>query len=151
MSIIIIADTSCLILLDNIGEIDLLQKLFKEVTITSIVADEFGKPIPDWMKIKDAVNQKYFEIILASLDKGEASSIALAVEQEGSLLILDDQKARKFAAEMGLKYTGTLALIIEAKFRGYISLVKPIIDKIKDTNFRMSPELEKKILELADE
>jgi predicted nucleic acid-binding protein len=38
----IIADTSCLILLDNIGELDLLHKLYGTIITTSAVKSEFG-------------------------------------------------------------------------------------------------------------
>lgn len=75
----------------------------------------------------------------------------MAVEQADSLLILDDYKARKLAEELKLKYTGTIALLVEAKLKGYINSVHPIIDKIRKTNFRLSSELEKKILQSAGE
>lgn len=147
----IIADSSCLILLDKIEELDLLKKLFGKVIITSIIAEEFGSPLPEWILIKDAQNRNYQNILELSVDKGEASTIALAVEQSDCLLILDDQKARKLAAELNLKYTGTIALLVEAKSKGYKTSVLPIINKIRKTNFRLTPELEKKILESAGE
>ena len=147
----IIADSSCLILLDKIKELELLKMLFGKVIITSIIAEEFGVPLPEWILIKDAENKNYQNILELSVDKGEASAIALAVEQLDCLLILDDQKARKLAAELKLKYTGTVALLVEAKLKGYITSVQPIINKIRKTNFRLTPELEKKILSSAGE
>jgi predicted nucleic acid-binding protein len=147
----IIADSSCLILLDKIEELELLKHLFGKVIITSIIAEEFGVALPDWILIKDAENKNYQNILELSLDKGEASAIALAVEQTDCLLILDDQKARKLAAELKLKYTGTIALLVEAKLKGYIKSVHPILNKIRKTNFHLTPELEKKILKSAGE
>jgi predicted nucleic acid-binding protein len=147
----IIADSSCIILLDKIEELALLKKLFGEVIITSTIAEEFGSPLPDWILIKDAENKKYQSILELSVDKGEASAIALAVEQTDSLLILDDQKARKLAAELKLKYTGTLALLVEAKLKGHLTSLRPIINKIRKTNFHLTPELEKKIIKSAGE
>ena len=147
----IIADSSCLILLDKIEELDLLKKLFGKVIVTSIIAEEFGNPLPEWILIKDAKNINYQNILELSVDRGEASAIALAVEQSDCLLILDDQKARKLAAELNLKYTGTIALLVEAKSKGYITSVRPIINKIRKTNFHLTPELEKKILKSAGE
>jgi predicted nucleic acid-binding protein len=98
----IIADSSCLILLDKIDELELLKLLFGKVIITSIIANEFGAPLPDWILVKDAENKKYQSILELSVDKGEASAIALAVEQTDCLLILDDQKARRLVAELKL-------------------------------------------------
>ena len=147
----IIADSSCLILLDKIEELELLKKLFGKVIITSIIAEEFGNPLPEWISIKNAENKNYQNILELSVDRGEASAIALAVEQSDCLLILDDQKARRLAAELNLKYTGTIALLVEAKSKGYITSVRPIINKIRKTNFHLTPELEKKILKSAGE
>jgi predicted nucleic acid-binding protein len=147
----IIADSSCLILLDKIEELELLKKLFGKVIITSIIAEEFGTPLPEWISIKNAENKNYQNILELSVDRGEASAIALAVEQSDCLLILDDQKARRLAAELNLKYTGTIALLVEAKLKGYIISVRPIINKIRKTNFHLTPQLEKKILKSAGE
>lgn len=147
----IIADSSCLILLDKIEELDLLKNLFGKVIVTSIIAEEFGIPLPEWISIKDADNKNYQNILELTVDRGEASAIALAVELIDSLLILDDQKARKLAEELKLKYTGTIALLVEAKLKGYIPSVRPLIDKIRKTNFRISLDLEKKILKSTGE
>lgn len=57
MQEIIIADTSCLILLYKIHEFDLLQKLFGHIFITSQIEKEFGLKLPEWVVIKDASNQ----------------------------------------------------------------------------------------------
>ena len=66
----IISDTSCLILLDNIGELSILNKLFGNITTTSEVAGEFGWLLPPWIEIKEPSNKNYQSIIEASLDKG---------------------------------------------------------------------------------
>jgi predicted nucleic acid-binding protein len=104
---IVIADTSCFILLDKISELDLLQKVFRTVTTTKEIANEFNKPLPSWVSIKAAANHRYTELLEIEIDKGEASAIALALETDDSLLILDDQKARKLAEKLRLNYTGT--------------------------------------------
>lgn len=67
------------------------------------------------------------------------------------MLILDDLKGRKYATELGLKITGAFGLIIEAKNSGLIDKVKPILESIKNTNFRLSAELEEKVLKMAGE
>ncbi len=47
---IVIADTTCFILLDKIGELNLLKSLFGQVTTT--IAQEFGSPLPEWVIVK---------------------------------------------------------------------------------------------------
>ena len=138
----IISDTSCLILLDKIGELEILHKLFGTIIITSEVAEEFDQMLPAWFEIKQPTDKNYQAIIEFSIDKGEASAIALAVEMVDCLLIIDDLKGRKFAEGLGINIIGTLGIIMDAKLAGIILSVDTILAKIKQTNFRLSPELE---------
>lgn len=147
----IISDTSCLILLDKIGELQLLNSLFGKIIITKEIADEFEKDLPDWFEIQSPANKTYQKILEASLDKGEASAIAFAIENNDCLLIIDDLKGRKYASKLGLKITGTLSVLVDAKLMGYIKSVKPLLEKIKNTNFRLTDDLERKTLTKSGE
>ncbi len=147
----IISDTSCLILLEKIGELDLLHKLFGTVTTTSKVEEEFGSPLPIWFNIENAKDKNYQLIIEASVDEGEASAIALAIELHDCLLIIDDLKGRKLAQQLGIAIIGTIGIIVDAKLAGIIPSIKPILAKIKQTNFRISESLELLILKKAEE
>lgn len=66
-------------------------------------------------------------------------------------MIIDDYKGRKYAEQLGIKITGTLGVIIDAKLSGLIDSVKPMLDKIKKTDFRLTAALEKKTLEKSNE
>ena len=147
----IISDTSCLILPEKIGELDLLHEVFGEILVTQDIADEYGSILPNWISIQNPINKKYQEILEASIDKGEAIAIALAVEFVDCLLIIDDLKGRNLAETLGIKITGTFGLILEAKLSGKISSVKSLLEKIKQTDFHFSAEIEKKILAKANE
>ena len=151
MQATIISDTSCLIILHKIGELTLLQKIFGKIFTTQIVADEFGELIPDWIIIQNPKDKKNQMILEASLDKGEASAIALALELSDCLLIIDELKGRKLAKQLGLSITGTLGVLAEAKISGEILLLKPLLDKIKQTDFRLSEEIEHAILKAVGE
>lgn len=137
----IISDTSCFIILSNIDALDLLQKVYHNIITTKEVADEFGTPLPNWVEIKMAINQQYQHALELHVDKGEASAIALAVEIPDSIIILDDYRARKVAENLGLEITGTIGVIIAAKLKGIIRSVVPFLEKMKQTNFRLSEEL----------
>lgn len=148
---IIISDASCLILLEKINELELIHKLFGIITTTPEVAAEFGLPLPSWIEIEIPFNKNYQLIIETSLDIGEASAIALAVDFEDCLLIVDDLKARKFAQKLGLPIVGTIGTIVDAKLSGIIPSVKPLLEKIKQTNFRITQRIENLILNKAGE
>jgi predicted nucleic acid-binding protein len=151
MQKIIISDTSCLIQFELIGELNLLKRLFGSVTITPEIAEEFHSPIPDWIIIEAVKNTTYQKILETSVDIGEASAIALAIEHSDCLLTLDDWKGRKLAEKLGLTITGTLGILINAKLNGLIATVKPYLAKMKQTGFRLAIDLEKQVLQKSGE
>jgi predicted nucleic acid-binding protein len=137
----VIADASVFILFDKIDRLDILKGVYQSVITTPEIANEYNKPLPDWITIESVKDLKYQTFIQTQIDKGEASAISLAIEKGDSLLILDDLKARKLAKRLGLKFTGTLGVINKAKGLGYINKIKPLIDKLKATDFRISDKI----------
>lgn len=143
----IIADASCLIVLQNIRELSLLQKLFGEVLITEEVEKEFDLNLPEWIKVKAVQNEAQKNSLSLILDRGEASSIALCLETDDSLLIIDEKKGRRIAQELKIKITGTLGVILRAKEKGLIDSIEDLLEKLDKAEFRISPNLKAKILE----
>ncbi|MBS1946828.1 MAG: DUF3368 domain-containing protein [Bacteroidetes bacterium] len=148
---IIIADTSCLIILTNIGELELLHKLYGRITTTLDIATEYGDRLPEWIEIVNATDKSKQQLLELQIDKGESSALALALEILDSIIILDDNKARRTAHQLGLTYTGTIGVIVKAKLQGIVPSIKPILSKIKQTNFRLSAETELQALKQAGE
>ena len=91
---VIIADASCLILLEKIGALDLLPQLFGCTTVMDIVAEEYGLPLPEWVAVQVAQDARQLQRLALTLDLGEASAIALALEQVECLLIMDERRGR---------------------------------------------------------
>jgi predicted nucleic acid-binding protein len=146
MQAIIISDTSCLILLEKIGELSLLQTVFGKIVTTQFIADEFGEMLPSWITVQNPTNKGRQVALETTLDKGEASAIALALETNNALLIIDESKGRKVAKQLGLAITGTLGVLAQAKINGHIQLLKPLLEKIQQTNFRISEQLVREVL-----
>lgn len=148
---IIVSDTSCLILLDKIDRVELLKSIFGNITITQIVANEFGKVIPDFIHIENPKDIIYQKILESYLDPGEASAIALVLEKDDCLLIIDEHKGRREAKHLRLNYTGTMGLFIVAKEKGIINSVTEIMNEIRKTDFRISNALIKEVLKRSGE
>lgn len=148
---IVISDTSSLILFHKIGELNLLRKVYDDITTTPEVADEFIEKLTDWIKIKIVNDKKYQESLETQVDLGEASAIALAKEMDEPLLLLDYLKARKLAIKLNLKFTETLGVINKAKQIGVIDKVKPYIEKLLSTNFRISENIINELLRINNE
>lgn len=64
---------------------------------------------------------------------------------------MDDIKERKAAKELGIPVTRSLGVLVTAKEKGYVRAVKPVIEKIRKTNFRVSEELIERVLKKANE
>lgn len=148
---IVISDTSILVLFDKIENFDLLEKVYGELYTTPEIAKEFGDLLPEWIKIQSVNDKRYQEFLETQVDLGEASAIALAKEFGDVLLLLDDLKARKLASSLNIKFTGTLGIITKAKQLSIIDKVKPLIDKLLSTNFRISKKIIDEILKINNE
>ncbi|HLO46728.1 MAG TPA: DUF3368 domain-containing protein [Leadbetterella sp.] len=148
---IVISDTSCLILFQKINHLEILLKVYQTVITTPQIAAEFNETLPSWIKIVSVKDQKYLDFLSTQVDIGEASAIALAKELDDPLVILDEQKGRKLAKKLGLKVTGSLGVIHKAKELGVIAAIKPILDKIAETNFRISDKILAELLLLNNE
>ena len=77
----------------------------------------------------------------ATLGRGESEAIALAKEVKADLVILDDEKARKAAISEGLRITGLLAFLVQAKEKDIIKRVKPLMDNLRQRGFFISEDL----------
>jgi predicted nucleic acid-binding protein len=131
--------------------LEILHSSYASIVTTKEVSDEFGEELPGWIFIHAVNNKEVQRKLELQLDKGEASAIALALETRDCSIILDDMKARKVAEKLGLEITGTLGVIVKAKKEGIIPSVKPFLAKLKETNFRLSADLEITFLSEAGE
>jgi predicted nucleic acid-binding protein len=143
---LVITDTSCLILLDTIHQLELLPQLFDMVITTPEVAAEYGRALPEWLKLHIVRNLSLQQDFAAMVDAGEASAIALAREIESDYIVIDDLQARKLAIKLGLTVIGTLGILLKAKQSGLIPLLKPVLEQIKQTDFRVTSTLIEKVL-----
>jgi predicted nucleic acid-binding protein len=131
--------------------LEILQKVYENVITTPEVVQEFLEILPDWIIIKEVQDKKYQEFLETEVDYGEASAIALAKELDNPLLLLDDLKARKLALKLKLKFTGTLGVITKAKQIGVINAVKPLIESLLLTDFRISENVIDELLKFNNE
>lgn len=143
----IISDTSCLIALSKVGLLYILQKIYQEIIITSEVKEEFGETLPDWIKVTKVENIDRLTELEKTLDKGEASSVALALEFENSTLIIDEIKGRKFAAAYNIEIIGTIGILLIAHKKGVVKDVLSIILKLVNKGFRLSDKIIDQLIE----
>ncbi len=160
---IIVSDTSPVVNLYVIGQIEILETLYTEIIIPEAVYEEIvisghGKPGSkeldniNWIKTRKVKDRNLVKALSRELDKGEAESIALAVESKADLLLLDEKIGRKIASRFSLNYIGLLGVIIMGKQKGIIDKVEPLLEKlILEAGFWIDPDLFNYILTTAGE
>jgi predicted nucleic acid-binding protein len=152
MNKVIISDASCLIALDEIGQIEILKSAFPQIVTTKEVSAEFGKELPTWISVKTLQNSAKRNELELVLDAGEASAIALALENpKQSILIIDEKKGRKIAKQYNLEIIGTLRVLLLAKQNGVIPSVKNLVAELTRKRFRFTNAVVNQILEEANE
>ncbi len=134
---VIIADSSPLIALALIEQLELLPQLYHRVLIPPAVWDEVterGIGLPgaqavsqcSWLEIQPPESAK-LEVLRILVDRGEAEALALAQTWPDSIVLLDDAQARRVAERFNIPRIGTLGILRRAKKAGQLSEIKPYI------------------------
>ncbi len=158
---LVIANTSPLLYLRQVGRLELLRALYGVITVPPAVRAELeagakaGILVPDiatlpWIEEK-AVQSRALIPAIVDLGSGEAEVIALGLEHPGSLLILDDLLARRVAALNHLLFTGTLGVLIKAKQAGHLESVRPVIESLRAAGHWLGDALVATVLVQAGE
>lgn len=92
-----------------------------------------------------------FQLLRAQLDPGEAAAIWLAAERRATLVLTDDRPARLAAEQLGIAVRGTLGVLVEAKRRGEIPELAPVVAELRSQGVWLSERLVKRILAEAGE
>ncbi len=138
----------------------IIKLLFGEAVYRELV--DIEPPVPgtrevqsaSWLKVKQVFNREVVERLQGerSLDPGESEAIALALEINADLLLIDERRGRAEATRLGLRITGLLGILVEAKHQNLIVAVKPLMDALIATSeFRVSLALYNQILEMMHE
>lgn len=161
-NIIVVSDTTAITHLARIGALTLIRQLYLTVYIPEAVyreLTEHGEEVPGakevcsnpWLKVKSVQNTERVEAHSAVLDPGESEAIALAQEINADLLIIDEKTGRAYAKSLGIEITGMIGILMIAKERKLITAIKPYLDRLIATRFKLGMGLYNQALELAGE
>jgi len=140
---VVVADTSPILYLHLIGEIDVLPALFGEIHLPTAVYNELCHPAAPaalrvWALTAPAAGLADPETAL--LDDGERAAIALAELIHADLVLMDERKGVRVSLQKGFEGTGTLGILDLAARRGLIDLAE-CFERLKATNFRYRPAM----------
>jgi predicted nucleic acid-binding protein len=156
-----ICNTSPLLYLHMVGQLELLPQLYGQVLIPPAVQAELeagaqrGVSVPvvealSWLQVTPLASHALLPLA-TDLGRGEAEVIGLGLEGPNCRLILDDELARRIARLNGLRFTGTMGVILRAKQRGLLDAVKPVVLALRNAGLWLSDSLVAEVLRQAGE
>lgn len=130
---IVVSNTSPLTNLAAIGQFHLLKTVYERLSIPQAVWTELNANAVEWpgsaltnragwIEIHPVENQALVKTLQRDLDRGEAEAIALALEMKADILLIDEKEGRRAAERLGLRVTGVVGLLVEAKMRSTLKL-----------------------------
>ncbi len=157
----IICNTSPLQYLHQLELLEVLHEVCGVIVVPTAVVNELqvgrenGVDVPnpelfDWMEIQTPNSTAVLPLV-SDLGKGETEVLALALELANSTVILDDKLARQVASSLKIPLTGTLGILIQAKSKGILTVVKPIIERLDNLGFRVSLRTKNAVLKIVGE
>jgi predicted nucleic acid-binding protein len=132
---VIVADTTPIRYLVEIGQLDVLPQLFGTIFIPSVVYGELqhpGAPLqvrntlkspPGWLKVMTTATS--VDPALLALDEGEQAALMLGLELHADLILIDERKGAAVARQKGFEITGTLGILVLAARRELIGWTRP--------------------------
>jgi predicted nucleic acid-binding protein len=161
MARFVAADASPLIGLATAGVLPVLRELFGTVMITRLVKDEItGDPRrPGAQELDAAMRDGWIRVApappetwrIGGVDAGEASTIALAAEHDGALVLMDDALGRAQAAALGLELLDVAGVLLAAKRARLIGAVKPLVARLARRGFTIPEDARLALLRDAGE
>ena len=164
MTPVVVADTGPLIALARIGRLDLLRRLYGRVVVPPAVHTELaidsnrpgakvlaGVFAAGWIAVETAMDASVRVELDQLLGPGEAEAIALAGQEDTRFLLIDDARGRRTARARGIPVVGVVGVLLVAKSRGELAAFGPVLDRLSDAGYRLSPRLVAATLDRADE
>lgn len=154
----VVSNTGPLIALAQIGQFNLLQALFEQVVIPPAVRAEIQDDVSraaltaaEWLVVSPPADLLAVQLLLEELDAGESEALILAKEKSAKLLLIDERAAARKARTLGLSVIGTLGILLLGQKAGYLTTLKPHLEHLQQTGFRMSTSLYTQVLLAAGE
>ena len=157
----LVLNASPLTALGKLSALSLLERLCSDLVIPEGVVRELGEgshadPARIWVDGAGARAVWRLEKIPPTvsswdLGQGETEVISWAYLNPGYEAIVDDRAARNCALSLGIPVRGTIGILILAKKEGVLPQVKPLLNQLIASGFRIAPDLLQTAHKLADE
>jgi uncharacterized protein len=105
-----------------------------------------------WIRTVPVARNSFLMALQTDLDDGEAEAFALAAAVQADLVLVDERHGRNVAIWMGFRVMGAAGVLVEAKARGLLAEIRPVLDEmLRVTGFRLGRRLYDALLQDAGE
>ncbi len=152
----IIGDSSALVALATMDRLELLEEIFDTIYVPQAVYDEVTISYKSQsVKLKKFLANKVvivnLDISKMGLGQGELEAIALYKNKDADFLLIDDRRAKNFAKLNGLNVIGSLGVMVLAKDRGLLELIRGDLEKLLESSLFISSNLIDRVLKEVGE
>jgi len=152
----IVADSGSILSFARANRLGLLREVISDLMIPDTVYEDIAirsarklgsTEIQDasWIRRLPVHDRTVVAQLPPKLHLGEREAIALAKEQ-GAVLLVDEREARREALHQGITVMGSLKVLSEAKARGIIPHVTPVLDELIAAGMYLSEPLSEAFL-----
>jgi predicted nucleic acid-binding protein len=117
--------------------------------LAGFAADLFAGAV--WLHKGTSPTADVSPILRNSLDGGESAVIRYAINQGIDTVCIDEATGRRFARLSGLKLTGSLGILLRAKWQGHPIVLRHAIARMRTKWVWISDELVSLVLKRAGE
>jgi predicted nucleic acid-binding protein len=159
-----VSNTSPLLNLAIINHLHLVKKQLQTVLIPNAVFTELrvDENLPGsaalkaaldqgWLIVQPVKNKAIVQLLRRDLDQGESEAIALAMDTNADLILLDEKEGRRIARSLDLTITGILGILLKGWRDGDVTSMPNLIAALRNqAHFHISLNLEREILQKID-
>jgi predicted nucleic acid-binding protein len=158
---LVVSDTSPLLNLALIDQLDLLESQFSGITVPRQVWAELAegergldalreRRETGFLTVTPVERSDLFVEIFHELDIGETAAICHAIEHDAALVLLDEADGRRVDRRHELTITGTIGVLLRGANAGEIELEREL-DALRAAGFWISDDLYSEILSTAED
>lgn len=140
------------------GDLEILRPLYEEVLVPREVADEIRAGGASGFGVRRFEEATWLSVrteplgispyLANTLDRGEASVIQLALDEDVDVVCIDETVGRRVAALNNLRVTGSIGVLLRARRRGLIPEIGTAMENMRRAGIWVSERVVTAALEL---
>lgn len=157
---VVVADTSPLLNLALVDRLHLIQRQFESLTVPATVRDELLAGDAGREALESVLDSEFVAIerpgrddlvreFRSELDAGESAAIALAIERDATLVLVDEREGRRIARRHGLDVTGVVGICLRAAENGNLD-IEQSLDELREVGFWIGDDLYHRAIESVE-